>query len=541
MAKLNSQAKASSKGDELCLLKALVVDDEKTTRDVLVNFLPWTSLGIMEVMEADDGLSALRIASDLKPDIVLSDIRMPKMNGIELAENLQRRLPECRFIFLSGYSDKEYLKSAIRLQAVNYVEKPVNIEEITEALKTAAAECIRAKEKMLLNIPIVKQKLCLSLADIPNAPENITSSLQIPEFELPEDSTYISSLLWLQPVKNGIQKNLTQLNDEVENVINTIFVSINERSLTAFKGEEYIIIHFKTGGIYNKDFFISLMQKLQSEIKASCAGVKEVLAGIGCEVTGRENIYSSFQKSVIAQKRCFFTGTSNVYATDVSLPYSFHESKLLDFSELMKAEKKDEAILFVKRLRNEIQKCPNTHSEYVKKIFADILLLLIRFAEDRNLSVLKNLHTSLLESIHNAPVLEEITTHISALIDLVFHEIEDESGYVSVVSKVSSYILDNYYNEQLSILSIAKQLYLTPNYLSLLFKKETGKTINQYITEVRIDKAKQHLKDYTMKLNRVARSVGYDDAKYFTKVFEKSVGIKPKEFREKHYSENNTK
>jgi two-component system, response regulator YesN len=387
----------------------------------------------------------------------------------------------------------------------------------------------------------MKQKLCLSLADKQYNSENVTSSIQLPEFELPEDSTYISSLLWLQPIKIGTEKNLTQIKAEVENVVNNIFISINERCLTAFKGEEYIIIHFKTGGIYNKDFFISLMQKLQSEIKTSCAGVKEVLVGIGYEVTGRKNIYSSFQKSIIAQKRCFFNGNNNVYDADHSLPYSFNESKLLDFSELMKTGKKEEAVLFIKRLRNEIQKCTNTHSDYVKNIFANILLLLIRFAEDRNLSVLRNSHNSLLESINNAPVLEEITTYISTLIDLIFLKIEDESDNMNVIPKVSSYILDNYYNEQLSILSIAKQMYLTPNYLSLLFKRETGKTINQYITEVRIDKAKQYLKDYGIKLNKVAKSVGYGDAKYFTKVFEKNVGIRPKEFREKHCNENNSK
>jgi two-component system, response regulator YesN len=522
------------------LLKALVVDDEKKTRNVLVNFLPWASLGIMEVMEASDGISALKIATDFKPDIVLSDIKMPKMNGIELAENLQRRLPECRYIFLSGYSDKEYLKSAIRLKAVNYVEKPINIEEIAEALKIAVQECIRAKKNMLFNQPIIKQKLCLSLADKPYTTENINTIFQIPEFELPEDSSYISALICLQRIKIDAEKKLTQFEDGVENIVSNVLIPINDRCLIAFKGEEYIIIHFKLAGIYNKSFFISLMQKLQSEIKVSCVGMKEVLVGIGCEVKGRENIYLSFQKAVIAQKRCFFTRNINVYDIDDSLPYSFNSSKLLEFSEYIKIGKKNEAILFIKRLRNEIQKCTNTPSDYVKRIFADILQILIRFAEDRNLSVFKNTNTSFLESINTSPVLEEIVTHLTTLIDFIFHEIEDENGDANIVSKVSSYILENYQSEQLSILTISKHMYLTPNYLSFLFKKETSKTINQYITEVRIDNSKQYLKDYNITLNKVAKNVGYIDAKYFTKVFEKIVGIKPKEFREKQWNENDT-
>ena len=522
------------------MLKILVVDDEKTTRDVLVKFLPWSAIGISEVMEAADGLGALRIASEFKPDIILSDIRMPKMNGIELAENLQRRLPECKFIFLSGYSDKEYLKSAIRLKAVNYVEKPINIEEITVALKMAVTECNRSRENMSINLQMMKQKLCLALADNPLTNENIIAGVQIPEFELSNDSTYISSLIWIQPSKTDSERSPTQLQAEVENFVNQFLISENGRFLVAFKSEDYLIIYFKMDENCSKDFFISLMKKLRTEMKKACDGVKEVLIGIGCEVTGTQNIYSSFQKAVIAQKRCFFTGSINVYDIDDSLSYSFDESKLLNFSEYMKNGKKEEAVLLIKRLRNEIQKYPNTHSDYIRRIFADILLVLIRFGEDRNLTVLKNAHAILLESIHNVPVLEEITTRISTIIDAIFREIEDESGESSIISKVSFYILENYHDDQLSILSISKQMYLTPNYLSLLFRKETGKTINQYITEVRIDKAKQYLKDYSMKLIKVAKNVGYGDAKYFTKVFEKTTGIKPKEFREIHSNENIT-
>ncbi|AUS96060.1 hypothetical protein CDQ84_03160 [Clostridium thermosuccinogenes] len=520
------------------MLKALVVDDEKTTRDILVNFLPWSSLGIAEVREADDGLSALKIASDFKPDMVLSDIKMPKMNGIELAENLQRRLPECRFIFLSGYSDKEYLKSAIRLKAVNYVEKPVNIEEITDALREAASECIMAREKMLFSLPLIKQKLCMMLTEKAPAGKSTFVSTHITEFELPECSTYISSLIWLQSAKDGIEKNLEQIRDYIEQNINNVTHSTNERCLTALKDEEYIIIHFKTDSTFNKEFFISLMQKLQSDIKAFRPDIKTVLIGIGCEVQGRDNIYNSFQKAVIAQKRCFITGSINVYNTDNSLPYSFNESRLNDLLENIKSGKKDEAILFIKRLRNDIQLYPNTHSEYIKKIFTDIILLFLRFAEDRNISVLTNMRTSLLQYINNAPTLEEIINCLSTVIDLLFQGIED-SNDKNIISKVTSYILANYHDERLTIDKIAKHIYLTPNYLSFLFKKETGKTINQYITEVRIEKAKHFLKDSSVKLNKVAKNVGYHDAKYFTKVFEKVVGIKPKHFREKHRNENN--
>ena len=515
------------------MLKALVVDDERTTRDVLVNYLPWSVLGITEVREADDGLSALQIAADFKPDLVLSDIRMPRMNGIELAESLQQRLPDCRFIFLSGYSDKEYLKSAIRLKAVSYVEKPISIEEITEAIKAAASECSQIKERQRINLPGLKQRLCLSLAENSSEFENIALHIQIPALEHPDDSTYMSALIWMQQATIAADKSTGQQKEDVDKVVSRVMVSVCERYLSARDGNEYLIIHFKTGGQYSKDLFVTLMQKLKSEIMASCTDISEVLIGIGSEVTGIRNICSSFQMSVIARKRCFFTNGTNIFDTDNSPPYTIDDHLLMNFSDHMKAGKKVEAVLVVERLRNDLRKHPNTKIEYVKSIYTEISLILIRFAEDRNLSIKKNAHISLLSDINHAPVLEDITTRILTLINLVFREIDGDCGDVKMISKVTSYILDHYQCEHLSIHSIAKRMYLTPNYLSQLFKNETGKTIHQYITEVRIDQAKQYLKDSTIKLNQISKSVGYGDAKYFAKVFEKAAGMKPKEFREK--------
>ena len=519
------------------MLKALVVDDESTTRDVLVNYLPWSVLGITEVREADDGLSALQIAADFKPDLVLSDIRMPRMNGIELAESLQRRLPDCRFIFLSGYSDKEYLKSAIRLKAVSYVEKPISIEEITDAIKAAASECSQIKERQRINLPGLRQRLCLSLAE--NSPEfeNLAMQIQISTFEHLVDGTYISAFIWIQQAKSAADKSTGQQKDDVDKVVSRVMVSVYERYLSARDGNENLIIHFKTGSQHSKDMFVSLMQKLRFEIKAACTDVREVLIGIGSEVTGIRNIYSSFQMSVVAQKRCFFTSGINVFNTDNSLPYTVDDHLFTDFSDDMKTGKKVEAVLIVERLRNDLQRHPNTKPEYAKSIFTQISLILIRFAEDRNLSIMKTGHISLLSDISIASVLDDITTRILTLINLILQEIDGDCGDIKIISKVTSYILDQYQCEHLSIHSIARRLYLTPNYLSQLFKNRTGKTIHQYITEVRIDQAKQYLKDGSIKLIQISKSVGYQDAKYFTKVFEKTTGMKPKEFREKQYSE----
>lgn len=118
----------------------LIVDDEAMPRKVLKEHLPWESLKIAQIVQASDGLEAIEQARLYKPDIIISDVKMPRMNGLEMASEIRGFCPQCQFIFLSGYSDKEYLKSAIRLKAASYVEKPIDLEEIEEALTEVVSE-----------------------------------------------------------------------------------------------------------------------------------------------------------------------------------------------------------------------------------------------------------------------------------------------------------------------------------------------------------------------------------------------------------------
>jgi two-component system, response regulator YesN len=117
------------------MLTALIVDDERMTRDTLLGFVPWAELGIAEVDTARDGLDALAKIERRMPDLVVCDIRMPRLGGIEFAQIVRQRNPQCGIIFLSGYSEKEYLKAAIRLHAADYIDKPVNLAEIRAAVE----------------------------------------------------------------------------------------------------------------------------------------------------------------------------------------------------------------------------------------------------------------------------------------------------------------------------------------------------------------------------------------------------------------------
>lgn len=129
------------------MYKLMIVDDESKTRQTLYRHVPWREMGITEIEEAEDGSQALLKSETFSPDIVLTDVRMPRMNGIEFAKELRTARPYCKVIFLSAYTDVEYLKTAIRIHAFDYVEKPLDLEEIERVVKSAIAECEQEQPK----------------------------------------------------------------------------------------------------------------------------------------------------------------------------------------------------------------------------------------------------------------------------------------------------------------------------------------------------------------------------------------------------------
>ncbi len=156
------------------MLKLLIVDDEKNTRETLKDYISWHELGITKVETAKNGLDALGILQNFIPNILLTDVRMPKMDGIELATKIRENYPECKIIFLSGYSDKEYLMSAIKLRAFGYIEKPINRQEVITIITDAVSlyyeeQKIRSDERNRIH----------SLVDSLSAPNNERDMIKI--------------------------------------------------------------------------------------------------------------------------------------------------------------------------------------------------------------------------------------------------------------------------------------------------------------------------------------------------------------------------
>ena len=186
-------------------MKLLVVDDEDYIRNGVVASLNWGEIGIKELKEANDGLKGLEIANEFEPDIILADIRMPRMDGISMVYKVRENNPECCVIFMSGYSDKEYLKSAIKLSAITYVEKPVDLLELKEAIEKAVKHKKSEMEKMVekkntkmrLNtfLPVIRNEIALRLCEEGFLSETQEIFLDILKEEMPIYRKFVTIII----------------------------------------------------------------------------------------------------------------------------------------------------------------------------------------------------------------------------------------------------------------------------------------------------------------------------------------------------------
>lgn len=522
------------------VIKLLVADDESTTRNGIIKHIKWKELRIDLIKEAKNGIEAVEIAYDFEPDIIISDIRMPGLNGIEVATKLREKFTNCKIIFLSGYSDKEYLKAAIKLSAVNYVEKPIDLMELTEAIQKAVNLLKGDALNMTLseNFNLIKQRLVQNL---------IQSDLKI------EEGYKLSSLLNsnILTKKSFSVVNINIVNLKEDNILDKMFNTEefsdiidkhfeNVEHIAAFKdNKSFIIILSDDNEIENQ--IESLKRLLDKYIEEKKVMDIKLFFTVGKKVFGIEQIHRSYNSAINIIKKLFFYGYERVIYSknDLDGVYQIQENICEDFVKYIGEGKENEAVFFIESLCFDIKNFNETSVKDIKNIFLKLALELIYEAERRGIyfseeEQMENKYIWDLISRFNT--LEELKEYIIGKILNTFRKFKELQNSCRSVFEVKKCIRKNYADNDLSVKNLAEEVYLTPTYLSALFKKETGQNISDYIVEVRIEKSKEFLKNNKLKLHEVARNVGYNDSNYYAKAFKKMEGVTPSEYREKYSS-----
>lgn len=529
------------------MIKLLVVDDESATRKGIIKHVNWRRMGVGLVEEARDGVEGLEMALRLKPDIVISDIRMPGMNGIELSTHIREQIPECGIIFLSGYSDKEYLKAAIHLGAISYIEKPINIDELQGVIKKAVDDCHenekkrQAEEKIVTvlsdSLPFIRQDAVFKLIAGKMVPEEVMADLMPADVPSKADISYtVSNLIpayaagQTNESKQSCCQEVVRYLAEQRGVFRHMAAVRNLTDIVVISSHRSCIIEAGISAVY---------QALKAHILEKdilCTGLSWVVGRTTKEMSG---IKDSYETSVFVLEKLFYLGYNDIVFHDdrpVSL-YVIDFRILTAFSELLLKQNKDEIIEYVEQLYQNIRVCIGTPADEVKDLFFQLYFSLFMEGERRGLQ-LKESHRQggkyLWTLISRFLTLRELKDYLVSQICRVLDGIEDLATNSRAIQSVLSYIQEQYSNTGLSVKILADHVYLTPTYLSSLFKKETGSTISEYLTEVRIQKAIVLLKESHDKLYEIAAKAGYSDANYFSKSFKKQMGLVPSEYRRRY-------
>lgn len=503
----------------------LLVDDEFHVRKKLLNKVDWNALGIDVLLEADDGVTGYETALRHRIDILISDIRMPRMSGTEMAEKIRALYPDCVILFLSGYSDKEYLRSAISLHALSYIDKPVSPLQVAEAVKEAVSYCDHMQNSSIFASKIRESRLAGMLCCPKPEQEallRLLTDCALTPLHFSDSRTILLQLLGPEGIPSGLASEITEL-----------FKQSGLRYILGDYRESFLVIHLLSDegrlvSMLSRSFLHSLLQRISYLLKNQSwfIAVGEIAENI-------QELYHSYQSAVIALQQNFFLGTNTVSFAGERPADEFHLDDGFCKELLSSIKQKDERECFrlLDLLYKEYQGHPCTLVSVVRENYYLCLSQLFSHCISHHIAFGSASSKQLWGVIASAHTLRELHRVAVNLYQSYFDFIRENQTQLSVSGNIRRLVEQNYQNPSLGLLLLSESLGLSQSYISQLFKQETGSTINQYIISYRIDMASSLLLKTDRKISEIALSCGFPDQNYFAKLFKKCTGMTPTEYR----------
>lgn len=506
----------------LIVLSVLIVDDETSTRALLTEFIPWEKYGFDKVYTAENGVVAAKMVSEIHPDLMISDIVMPKMNGFELLSIVKEIAPSCMTILLSGYSGKENLIKAIRLNVVDFLEKPIDIESTCKLIESVSKKIKLEKEKLSTSY---KQELLINQLCSESSSENQVPFELIDEYKL-SHYKYHNVIL----VENLAEQHY---NDSIS-LYKTLYESADISILISEWSDKKSFFTVIISSNYPAE---TVEDNLKAFIKECSLKKIPFICALGSTVTSVAEIYQSFQYSEILIKYSF-------YCTDrcTLLKYSHHNDDY-KFDEkiicqlkksLFKKDFFESKNILQKYFKEVYENTPSNH-DYIRNTMYLILCTFDSYIADKSLFSLDKNEREICSSYIWKLVasFHKFTEFQRYIMDLTSWVCDFSCGNIkeTTIKKLIKYIEDNISDYNLGVESVAEYMHLTSSYTCQIFKKSTGTTINHFITDTRIKKAKYYLVHTSMPISDITEKVGYSDSKYFSKIFKQKEGLTPSEYR----------
>ena len=534
-------------GEEMDKYTVLLVDDEEEVIQVIMKKLDWEQLGFSIVGYACNGVKAFEMVEDYQPDVVMTDIKMPYMNGMQLSHRIKTQYPDTKILIFTGFDEFEYAKEAVHLEVEEYILKPVNSLELSKVFTQLKSKLdLEISEKR--NVEILQKYY---LESLPLLQANFYSMLmegRIREEELPKFlADYQLSFQGPFFCCLVVHTSVSQVPEGMNPVLLTISVRKQAEEHLGTKWQAKAFPYLENIVLIAQLGSESEIIELTDDCDRFCKYARHIIGavvtvGIGqvCgSVAGLSGSYASARTAVSYRVLYGASRAINMKENvpqEVSKPGQTDDARLSYLFKMIRLGSEEDIAEAVSGYLHQAAFQDRTLKQYHVDIM-EMISALYRFAINQEIRTevfpenMKVLYARLLDM--DKAALEKWLTDTS----LSFHEELLDArnrSTKSFVSKAKEYVHNNYADEMLSLDGVCQVLGVSNSYFSTIFKKKTGNSFIGYLTDYRMDQASRLLIETNDKSYMIARQVGYTDPNYFSYVFKRRFGVSPSRYRTEH-------
>lgn len=516
------------------MLRVLIVDDEKIERQG-VRFLLSRQIADAEIYEAENGQKAMTLIRQHCIDLLLSDVKMPVMSGLELAQQVSRCSPGTEIVIFSGYNDFSYAREALRSGVADYVLKPVDPTEFARTIEKVISKIhdkqehsrqeVRRLQELrkyfLLTYLHTGSKAALeSLQSLEGEDEQTYSESEDREFC---DAKVKSSRNWHKMMLLHVSDGLFETCEET--VLREIYRAMGMRFFYLnISGGEAVFFFCDRYADYEERagrLLAVLEDSLHVRSYAALSGDIESTSSLPAMMRELEDMMEG--KFYETEPTVFTRGDSGKSVAAIR-----------DDSRLIEQIKEDMQYRDIPHLRQCFRMLKEKYADnrqysqmYVKFIFSNLLKIVM----EGRATLSEDELSTYVDKLYRAKNMDTVRTIVEEQLEDTIRFLQESSmSFREEITRVKAHILHHYMDE-LSVEELAKLVWLSPGYLSSLFKEETGVTLNRFIKEIRMEKARELLESTTMKVTDIAASVGFSNSSYFTRSFREYFGYTPEACR----------
>jgi len=528
-------------------LKVLIVDDESNTRGLVKVSVDWENINMELVGEATSGLEAIDMMDNLLPDIIITDIQMPYMDGLTLSKIIKEKHPDISIVILTAHNEFSFAQSAVSIGVSDFILKPIDKNMLLETM-TKVGSSIKSNRARLSKLELSHQYIKSNITVFQNKVFNdlilnsSNFSFQPEELKMVDiniDTEY--DIYQVSLINISVDKSrYTNLERQVllQNCCSYI------KDLYMLSGCAYVFTDvYSNIVLLSNDNSINLnniSERATNYLKEQLSTV--VSCGIGFEVHGLKNIFISYQQALNALNMCYITGEEITFA-DSQITESehsvFQQNTMTDKMRLaIKSGSTLQAVEITKKVLQNYAKENINDLDGVRIFALNISIYIKELLSEMKISFAGKLSLSgeMLLEVFKLEKYSDIENTVINMVEKVCVLITEalSSKTNSTVTQTKNYLDENFSDSNLTLKVVADKFYINSSYLSRIFKKGIGISFSEYLTKIRIENATTILKMQDCKAYQLAQLVGIPDPNYFVKCFKKVTGISFVEYKVKN-------